>query len=67
MDFSIKLIDARTGISGLKTGCIVVGVFEDKKLSTAARELDRKGAISRILKSGDLSGKAGSHSACCAA
>jgi leucyl aminopeptidase len=60
MDFSIKLIDARTGISGIKTGCIVVGVFEDRKLSKAARELDHKGSINRTLKSGDLSGKAGS-------
>ncbi|HEY0846700.1 MAG TPA: leucyl aminopeptidase [Noviherbaspirillum sp.] len=60
MDFSIKPIDAKTGLAGVKTGCIAVGVFEDKKLSQAARELDRKGAISAALKSGDITGKPGS-------
>jgi leucyl aminopeptidase len=60
MDFSIKTIEAKTGVSSLKTGCLVVGVFEDRKLSKAAQELDRKGAISAVLKSGDITGKAGS-------
>jgi leucyl aminopeptidase len=60
MDFSIKTLDAKTGIATLKTGCIAVGVFEDKKLSQAARELDRKGVVTAALKSGDISGKAGS-------
>jgi leucyl aminopeptidase len=60
MDFSIKTIEAKTGVSTVKTGCLVVGVFEDRKLSKAAQELDRKGAISAVLKSGDISGKAGS-------
>jgi leucyl aminopeptidase len=60
MDFSIKTIEAKTGASVLKTGCLVVGVFEDKKLSPAAKELDRNGAISAALKSGDITGKAGS-------
>lgn len=59
MDFSIKPIDAKTGLAGVKTGCIAVGVFEDKKLSQAARELDRKGAISAAMKSGDITGKTG--------
>ena len=60
MDFSIKPIDAKTGLAGIKTGCIAVGVFEDKKQSPAARELDRKGQISAALKSGDITGKPGS-------
>ncbi|WP_019141523.1 leucyl aminopeptidase [Noviherbaspirillum massiliense] len=60
MDFSIKTIDAKTGTTGIKTDCIVVGVFENKKLSQAARELDRKGDIAAALKSGDISGKPGS-------
>ena len=60
MDFSIKPIEAKTGLAGIKTGCIAVGVFEDKKLSQAARELDRKGEISAALKSGDITGKPGS-------
>lgn len=60
MDFSIKTIDAKTGVSSIKSGCIVVGVFENKKLSDTARELDRKGAITAAVKSGDISGKPGS-------
>ncbi|HJV74363.1 MAG TPA: leucyl aminopeptidase [Noviherbaspirillum sp.] len=60
MDFSIKPIDAKTGLAGIKTGCIAVAVFEDKKLSQAARELDRKGSITAALKSGDITGKTGS-------
>ncbi len=59
MDFSIKPIDVKTSPASVKTGCIAVGVFENKKLSPAARELDRKGAISAALKSGDITGKAG--------
>lgn len=60
MDFSIKPIDAKTGLAGVKTGCIAVGVFEDKKLSHTAQELDRKGEITAVVKSGDISGKPGS-------
>jgi leucyl aminopeptidase len=39
--------------------CVVVGVFEDHTLSTAARRIDEKsgGAISRLIESGDISGK----------
>jgi leucyl aminopeptidase len=60
MDFSIKPIDAKTGLAGIKTACIVAAVFEERKLSSAAKELDGKGAITAALKSGDISGKAGS-------
>lgn len=60
MDFSIKTFDAKTTAAGIKTGCIAVGVFENKKLSAAARELDRKGAVTAAIKSGDISGKPGS-------
>ncbi len=60
MDFSIKSLDAKSTIGTIKTGCIAVAVFEDKKLSSAAQALDRKGEISAALKSGDITGKAGS-------
>lgn len=60
MDFSIKPLDAKSTIGSIKTGCIAVAVFEDKKLSSAAQALDRKGEISAALKSGDITGKAGS-------
>ena len=32
MDFSIKTFDAKTTIIAVKTGCIAVGVYENKKL-----------------------------------
>jgi leucyl aminopeptidase len=60
MDFSIKTFDAKTTLAQLKTGCIAVGVFENKKLSQAAQTLDRKGEITAAMKSGDISGKPGS-------
>ncbi|HEY4316845.1 MAG TPA: leucyl aminopeptidase [Herbaspirillum sp.] len=60
MDFSIKTIDAKTSIATVKTGCLVVGVFENRKLSAAAASVDKNGAITAALKSGDLSGKPGS-------
>ena len=58
MEFSIKGGD----LSKLKTDCVIVGVFESKKLSTAAQVLDEvsKGAILKAASSGDISGKSGS-------
>jgi leucyl aminopeptidase len=60
MDFSIKTFDAKNTIAQMKSGCIAVGVFENKKLSQAAQALDLKGKISAAVKSGDISGKPGS-------
>ncbi|MBC3831317.1 leucyl aminopeptidase [Undibacterium amnicola] len=64
MDFSIKTLAAKStaadNASTIKTACIVVGVFENKKLSTSATQLNKKGAIDAALKSGDISGKVGS-------
>jgi leucyl aminopeptidase len=60
MDFSIKAFDTKNAISQAKSGCIAVGIFENGKLSAAAKALDSKGAITNALKSGDISGKAGS-------
>ena len=59
MDFSIKAFDTKNAIATAKTGCVVVGVFENKKLSQAAKALDQDGDISAALKSGDITGKAG--------
>ncbi|MBC3906574.1 MULTISPECIES: leucyl aminopeptidase [Undibacterium] len=62
MDFSIKTIDAKsasTAHKAIKTGCIVVGVYENKKLSASAAGLDKSGDIAAALKSGDITGKAG--------
>ena len=60
MEFSTKSIDARNALPQAKTGCIVVGIYENKKLSSAASSLDNKGAITAAVKSGDISGKPGS-------
>jgi len=60
MDFSIKSLDAKNTIAAAKTGCVVVAVYENKKLSPAAHALDSKGEISAAVKSGDISGKTGS-------
>jgi leucyl aminopeptidase len=60
MDFSIKAFDTKNTIGSAKTGCVAVAVFENKKLSAAAKELDKGGEITAALKSGDITGKAGS-------
>jgi leucyl aminopeptidase len=60
MDFSIKALDARSTLSTLRTGCLVVGIFENRKLCANARELQQIGGAAAALKSGDISGKAGS-------
>ena len=57
MDFSIK--------HGLpeqqKSACVILGIFERRKLSPAAEKMDTAcgGRLSKILKSGDMDGKAG--------
>jgi leucyl aminopeptidase len=59
MDFSIKAFDTKNTIASAKSGCVAVAVFENKKLSQAAKALDQGGDISAALKSGDITGKAG--------
>jgi leucyl aminopeptidase len=58
MQFSITTGD----LSKQKTDCVIVGVWESKKLATAATMLDKasKGAIAAAAASGDVSGKVGS-------
>ena len=43
------------------TGCVVVGVYEGRKLSVSAQEVDEAsgGRIAEILRSADLEGKLG--------
>src|SRR5450830_1402381 len=60
MDFSIKTLDAKTSVTAAKTGTLVIGVFENRKLTPAAQALDKMGAITNVLKSGDITGKPGS-------
>ncbi len=49
------------GLAGLKVDCLIVGVFDGGSLSPAAREVDRvaRGALSRLAKRGDLTGRSG--------
>ena len=44
-----------------RSGCIVVGVFEGRRLTPAAKAIDAtsRGHIAEVLKSGDLEGKVG--------
>ncbi|WP_343731091.1 leucyl aminopeptidase [Duganella sp.] len=59
MDFSIKAFDTKNTIATAKAGVIAVAVFENKKLSQAAKALDGAGEITAALKSGDITGKTG--------
>nr|WP_262307992.1 M17 family peptidase N-terminal domain-containing protein [Nitrosomonas sp. PLL12-2] len=56
MDFTIKLCAPEKQ----RGACIVVGVFESRKLTEPAKSLDdaSKGVISNILRQGDMEGKA---------
>jgi leucyl aminopeptidase len=44
-----------------KSGCIVVGVFESRKLSAPAAALDKaaSGTLTKVLQAGDMEGRAG--------
>jgi leucyl aminopeptidase len=57
LEFSIKNVQpGRT-----KTGCAVVGVFESRKLSAPAQQLDEtaRGYIASVVARGDMDGKSG--------
>ena len=58
MEFSIKSGAPQTG----RSGCVIAGVFEPRKLSAAAAALDRaaKGQLTALLRRGDMEGKLGS-------
>ena len=45
----------------VKAGCIVLGVFEKRKLSSAAGEFDKttRGLLTRLMKDGEMDGKCG--------
>ena len=55
MEFSIK----QSNPDSVKSGCVVVGVFEGGKLSAAAQVIDKaaKHALSDLIARGDMSGK----------
>ena len=57
MEFSTKCVVP----GSVKTACVIVGVFESRKLSAPAAVLDRaaKGFLSNVIKSGDMDGRTG--------
>jgi leucyl aminopeptidase len=57
MQYSVKQTQPERHI----TGCAIVGVFEKRRLSAAAQQLDKTsaGALARLLKRGDLEGRKG--------
>ncbi len=57
MEFSVK----NGSIEKQRTGCVIVGVYEPRRLSAAAEQLDKlsEGYLSNLLRKGDLDGKAG--------
>src|SRR5688572_16611512 len=57
MEFSIKSARPERAAGG----CIIVGVFESRKLTIAGTALDRAsdGYLSALLKRGDMDGKSG--------
>ena len=57
MEFSIKSGHAEKQ----RSGCIILGVFESRRLSNTAQEVDKAcdGYLSTILRRGDLEGKLG--------
>ncbi len=59
LDFSLTAAAPET----VDTDCLVLGLFQDGSLGTAARQIDQisGGAIGRVIASGDASGKLGSH------
>lgn len=57
MEFAIKVGDAHKQ----RCGCVVVGVFDKRKLSSAGQQLDdaADGYLSTLLRRGDIRGKLG--------
>ena len=57
MKFSVSSENPST----VTTGCVVVGVFERRKLSDAASRIDKtsRGLLTQLLKAGELDGKSG--------
>jgi leucyl aminopeptidase len=57
MKFTIKHENPGT----VKSGCVILGVFESRKLSDAASRFDRttRGLLSKLLKDGEIDGKEG--------
>lgn len=60
MDFNIKALNAKNSLDTLKTGVLVVGIYDNHNLAKPAETLAKNVAIHQAIKSGDISGKVGS-------
>ncbi|MCX7514074.1 leucyl aminopeptidase [Frateuria sp. STR12] len=62
MTLQFSLVAASTSPESVETPCLVVGVYENGLLTSAAARVDgaSEGAIKRQVESGDVTGKAGS-------
>ncbi|MEN8204382.1 MAG: leucyl aminopeptidase [Pseudomonadota bacterium] len=47
--------------ASVKTGCVILGIFEHRKLSTAAAQFDKttRGLLKKVLNNGDMDGSSG--------
>jgi leucyl aminopeptidase len=57
MKFTVKCENP----ASVKTGCVILGVFERRKLSDAASRFDKstRGLLAKLLAGGDMDGKSG--------
>jgi len=57
MEFLVK----NGSVEKQRTACLIVGVYESRRLSAAAEQLDKQseGYLSQLLRKGDLDGKVG--------
>ncbi|STY64508.1 Cytosol aminopeptidase [Mannheimia haemolytica] len=62
MEFSVK----NGSVEKQRTACLVVGVYEPRRLCSAAEQLDKlsNGYISTLLRRGDLEAKQGKPYSC---
>lgn len=60
MDFNIKALNAKNSLDTLKTGALVIGIYDNHDLAKPAESLSKNPDIVQAIKSGDISGKLGS-------
>lgn len=60
MDFSTKSADKKNSLQTIKTDCLIIGIYEDCKLSDNKAPAALQEAIADLYATGDIDGKAGS-------
>jgi leucyl aminopeptidase len=58
----MDILSTTSAASRIATACVIVGVYENGKAGSAAENIDKdgKGAISKLVRQGDINGKLGS-------